>query len=224
VSSLPVSTDVGPLPPGCQITPTSLSFTTNISYGEYERLAKQLLSAEQSIQWWLGDLLNYGERAYGERYAQAADLSGRTVSTLSNWMWVAERFPASRRRDGVRWTMHREVAKLDPDEQDQWLGVAESEGWSREQLVSSLRNTPSGDSPPRTPSLQPAPASPLGREEVEADSNERVVWTIRISVPETSSLIDVESAIQTSADALRSVLVDDIHADPEVFVALDVSG
>lgn len=220
------SEEVGVIPPGVEITPIWLKVTTNISYDEWARLLSHLLHWEQSIQWWLGDLILYGENAYGELYAQAAEISGRSVSTLSNWMWVAGHVAPAQRRNDVRWTMHREIASLTPPEQDEWLDAAEDGGWTVEELKKALRENPSADSPPRQPSLQPDPESnlsPLGRDEVTADPDETVGWSIRILVPETADLMAVDDAVKKSSEALRLILTEDLQANPQVFVAVDVN-
>ena len=45
--------------------------------------------------------------------------------TLRNYAWVARRFPAGRRRAGVSFAHHAEVARLPEPEQDYWLRRAE---------------------------------------------------------------------------------------------------
>jgi len=87
---------------------------------------------------WLGDWLAYGERAYGETYAQALDATDYEYGTLRDAMWVTKQFALSRRRDNLSWSHHREVAALPPDRQDHWLDRAEAEGLTRNGLRSQL--------------------------------------------------------------------------------------
>ena len=213
------------IPPGVEITPVQLKITTNISYDEWARLLGNLLDWEQSIQWWLGDLICYGENAYGELYAQAAEVSGRSVSTLTNWMWVASHVAPAQRRPELRWTIHREIAALTPPEQDEWLDAVTEGNWTVEELKKALRENPSADSAPRPLPAQPnlGTDAPLGREEVVADPGATVGWSIRVFVPETANLIAVDQAIKRSSEALRLILDEDLRADPQVFVAVDVN-
>ena len=39
----------------------------------------------QTVQWWIGDALNFGEQRYGEMYTQAIDETGLDYQTLPNW-------------------------------------------------------------------------------------------------------------------------------------------
>ena len=91
-----------------------------------------------ALPWIVGDLLNYGEAAYGEQVSQAYDLwEEYAQGTLSNWQYVAGRIPKVRRRERVGWSLHYEVAKLDPDEQELWLVQLEN-GMTRAQLRAAL--------------------------------------------------------------------------------------
>jgi hypothetical protein len=96
--------------------------------------------------WWLGDWLRYGEAEHGEKYSQALDATDYAYQTLNSARLVAERVEAKRRRKGLTWGHHREVAALEAKEQDKWLAKAEKEGWT----VKELRNAahPPEEPPP----------------------------------------------------------------------------
>jgi len=51
----------------------------------------------KTVQWWLGDWLNYGDAAYGEKYSQALEDTDYKYQTLANLAWVASRIGISRR-------------------------------------------------------------------------------------------------------------------------------
>lgn len=220
------------VPEGVTFDDTNVTINRMLSYGEWESLVEYLMRMEQSVQWWLGDMLRYGEAAYGEKYAQAAILTGRSVGTLANWVYVSGAFPPDRRRSTVRWSCYRELAPLkDPEAQDSWLDAVEEGGWTREELKRAIRETPTGDSPPRQPSLQPQvstdpEAAPDDDDDVidriDTTEPDRISWTIRISVPESADLMGVQQALERSASALEIVL-DQLKADPEVGLAVDVS-
>jgi hypothetical protein len=74
--------------------------------------------------WWVGDWLQYGAARWGEKYSEAARITGYDVKTLRNIAYVAKRFDLSRRRDNLTWTHHTEVAALAPEQQDEWLDRA----------------------------------------------------------------------------------------------------
>jgi N6-adenosine-specific RNA methylase IME4 len=52
---------------------------------------------------------------------------------------VASRVETSRRREVLSWSHHKEVAALEPAEQDAWLDRAEAEGWTRMDLRSAIK-------------------------------------------------------------------------------------
>jgi hypothetical protein len=74
--------------------------------------------------WWVGDWIRYGTARWGEKYAEAARITGLEGKTLRNIAYVSSRFDLSRRRDRLTWTHHAEVAALPPDQQDEWLDRA----------------------------------------------------------------------------------------------------
>ena len=74
--------------------------------------------------WWVGDWLNYGTARWGEKYVEAAKITGFDPKTLRNIASVVSRFDLSRRRDNLDFTHHAEVAALESDQQDEWLDRA----------------------------------------------------------------------------------------------------
>jgi hypothetical protein len=76
--------------------------------------------------WWVGDWVRYGNARWGEKYTEAARVTGLDAKTLRNIAYVASRFHLSRRRDNLSWTHHAELAALPPVQQDQWLDRARS--------------------------------------------------------------------------------------------------
>ncbi len=92
--------------------------------------AEYLKRIDSACQWWLGDWLNFGERKYGEMYAQAVDETDAAYQTLRNYKWVAGAFQLSRRRDNVPFGVHREIAALPEAEREAALDIAAEEGWT----------------------------------------------------------------------------------------------
>ncbi len=89
--------------------------------------------------WWVGDWLNYGTTRWGEKYVEAAKITGFDPKTLRNIASVVSRFDLSRRRDNLDFTHHAEVAALDPDQQDEWLDRATELKLSTADLRLALR-------------------------------------------------------------------------------------
>jgi hypothetical protein len=121
------------------LKPTSLVLPPGLPYEAWMEVWNTLISMERSISWWLGDALNYGEHAYGEKYAQAIEATGLSYQTLANCAYVAGAVEVSRRRENLSFSHHAEVAALEPEKQEVWLDTAESKDWTRSDLRRTLR-------------------------------------------------------------------------------------
>ena len=116
---------------------TSLTLPKNLSFEDWEGIGKQLQHIEGSVQWWIGDWLNYGEHAWGEMYAQA--VNEEQGNTWRNYKFVAANVDLSRRRDKLSFSHHYEVAGLEPKEQDRLLDEAVKNEWNRKQMREAVR-------------------------------------------------------------------------------------
>lgn len=120
-------------------TRTGLCLKDRLTFESWIRIGKHLSDIRDASSWWLGDWLIFGERKYSERYASAIAETNLDYQTLRNYAWVARRFPASRRRASLSLQHHAEVASQPTDEQDRWLDLAESNGWSKSQLRREIK-------------------------------------------------------------------------------------
>lgn len=93
----------------------------------------------RSVQWWLGDLLNYGEQTYGEKYSQALESTDYQYGSLANIAYVAGRIEPARRHVELSFTHHQEVAALPPVDQDELLANATIQRWSTKELREAVR-------------------------------------------------------------------------------------
>lgn len=118
---------------------TGLVIPGQLSLSVWEKIGTELASLTDSSTWWLADWVLYGETAYTGRYREVIERTGLGYQTLRNYAWVARRFGLPRRRAGLSFAHHAEVAALGQAEQDYWLHWAEQEGWSRNQLRKEIR-------------------------------------------------------------------------------------
>jgi hypothetical protein len=109
--------------------------------------------------WWIGDWVNYGNAAFGEKYSRASRITGYDTQSLMNMAYVASRFDFSRRRENLSWSHHAEVAALSPAEQELWLDRASRGGLSVRRLRDALRRTGARD--------QRSPARPARTADVD---------------------------------------------------------
>lgn len=116
------------------MTRLGLKVPENLAFDRWQQAGRQLSGIVESSAWCLGDWLVYGQRNYADRYQLAIEAANLDYQTLRNYAWVARRFEMSRRREGLSFQHHAEVASRPPAEQDELLDRAEKLGWSRNQL------------------------------------------------------------------------------------------
>jgi hypothetical protein len=107
---------------------------------EWLQHGKRLGAIGRGAAWWIGDWVNYGNTAYGEKYSRAAKVTGYDVQSLMNMAYVASRYGISRRREGLSWSHHAALASLDMELQERWLDLAGERQLSVRGLRDELRS------------------------------------------------------------------------------------
>jgi hypothetical protein len=125
--------------PSAALTATSWSPRVKLTVADWARQGRWLGALGRGSGWWIGDWVRYGNARYGDRYGPAARVTGYDVQSLMNMAYVSGRFEASRRRDGLSFSHHAELAGLPAEEQDLWLDRAEAGALSVRSLRSELR-------------------------------------------------------------------------------------
>ena len=118
---------------------TGLTLPENLEYNEWERIGDCLKLVEGSVQWWIGDWLNYGERKYGEIYAQAIEATGLSYQTLADNKWVSGQIETSLRKENLSFNHHKEVASLPAEDQQKFLNKAVEKNLSVRELREEIR-------------------------------------------------------------------------------------
>jgi hypothetical protein len=121
-------------PHGVQLTKTGLTFSRAISIDEWADFGQQLKKIEGTLQWWIGDWLNYGEKTYGENYTEALAITGYDYQYLRDMKYVSQAVELSLRNDNLSWTHHRAVAALEPEQQAEMLTRAHTNNLSVREL------------------------------------------------------------------------------------------
>jgi hypothetical protein len=111
----------------------------DMTFSDWLESGRRLGLMGRSAGWWIGDWLNYGNHAFGERYVRASRITGYDAQTLMNMAYVASRFEVSRRREKLSWSHHAEIAALEPEEQERWLTRAETDRLSVRCLREGIR-------------------------------------------------------------------------------------
>lgn len=145
-------TDAGGLPG--QITPVSYQPPETMTYDEWKSKLRLVRNIEGSVMWWIGDMINWGQSKWGEKYSDAMEATDYDYHTLARASLVARRFPPHRRNQALSFSHHRELADLPEDQQDEWLQKAQEQNWSVVTLREERRATP-GDDPNPAPGVVP---------------------------------------------------------------------
>ncbi len=131
-------------------TPTGLIIDESqaIPYEAWYEYGKGLKRVHGAIQWVIGDWLRFGERKYGEMYAQALELWPEySYQSMADMVWVGDKFEFSERSENLGWSMHRIAASL-PD-CGEVIQKAEAEDWT----CAELRKVVAEANKPKTPPL-----------------------------------------------------------------------
>ncbi|MFI1017732.1 LmbU family transcriptional regulator [Streptomyces sp. NPDC020965] len=143
-------------------------------------MGRHIFVINDSSGWWLGDWLIYGQSHYPDRYKAAVADTGLSYQTLRNYAWTAGRFPVARRHGRLSLQHHAEVASLAVPEQDRWLRLAESSGWSRNELRGHLRESQRRalvpPPPPRPAGVTSTPRGPDGAIRFQVSTERRTHW------------------------------------------------
>lgn len=120
------------------VTKTGLQLPPDLPFDQYEALALMLGHLHRKSAWLIGDLINFGEKVYGEKYTQAIELTQLHPQTLINYASVCAHVPQQRRRLNLSFAVHAAVAYKEPEEQEMWLSLAEEKGWKRRELRAAM--------------------------------------------------------------------------------------
>lgn len=134
-------------PIGCELMATGIVLPDGLTFQQWSDIGELLEQARRreelklfAIQCALGDWVNYGEHAYGEKYAQAIMESGRAYQTLANLAWITSKIEPERRRPHLSIAHHSAVAALPPPDADALLDMAEMENASSNELRRLVQN------------------------------------------------------------------------------------
>jgi hypothetical protein len=113
----------------------------DLGQAEWLATGRRLGAIGRCSQWWIGDWIRYGAARWGEKYAEAARITGYDVASLRNMAWVASQFDLSLRSDKLTWSHHVLLAPLEPEAKRFWLDRAEEERLSVADLRIELRGS-----------------------------------------------------------------------------------
>lgn len=116
----------------------------DLGQAEWLSTGRRLGAIGRCSQWWIGDWIRYGTARWGEKYVEAARVTGYDVASLRNMAWVAAQFDSSLRSDKLSWSHHVLLAPLTTDQQRAWIERAIDERLSVADLRLELRSKSHG--------------------------------------------------------------------------------
>ena len=106
---------------------SELKVTSIPDEGDWTAVANELIQMQRSINWWLGDLIVYGEAQIGDEIYQYFP-EGVSESLLTRCAAVSKAYPSGERNPAVSWTHHYLAAGLPVQIRRAALRRAEVEG------------------------------------------------------------------------------------------------
>jgi hypothetical protein len=121
------------------ILSSGIRFNVTPSFDEWLAIGDQLMSKERTTGFEIGDWINFGDTKYGEKYKKGMKVKGVPYQTLANYAYISRKVSPSIREPSLGHEHHAVVAKLPPDEQKHWLGLAVAHDLSVHRLRVSIR-------------------------------------------------------------------------------------
>lgn len=122
------------------LSKAGLQILGEVDFEDWLQIGNKLKQIEGAVMWWLGDWLNYGEATYGEKYSQALEATEYEYQTLADASYVSSAVHFSRRLENLSFWFHREVASLEPQDQDRFLDLAESQNLTIRELRQQVKD------------------------------------------------------------------------------------
>jgi hypothetical protein len=131
------------LPRGFIASPFGLVIDENISEENFAKGCTAITQlagfAQQTLFYWLGDLINAGERLFPNKYEQWVNMTGYTYGYLRNASYVCAHVPPEIRKRCPTIQHAMAMAKLDPETQEKAALVIEKENLSSTEFRRYLR-------------------------------------------------------------------------------------
>lgn len=123
----------------CRLSRVGAEFTGDITVSEWMEVGRKLHAIGSCYQFLLGDWLNFGERAYGEKYKLACEQTGMDYQTLANYAWVCAKIEIYLRKENLSFGHHNLVAGMPESEREKWLDNAANGKWSIADMREAIR-------------------------------------------------------------------------------------
>lgn len=116
-----------------------LRITSDVTYEEWSAYGKKLSKRYSTLQWLIGDWINWGEQKWGEKYAQALDDLSFSYGTLRNYASICARISPENRNPKLRFHQIKHVASLEPREQRKIVDFATSHEMTGDDILEAVQ-------------------------------------------------------------------------------------
>lgn len=171
-------------------TATGLQVSGTPTFEQWLQTGDELWYMKQSVCWLIGDWLNFGEHAYGQKYSQVLDETRYTLHSLQNIAYTCNAIPVPARRENVSFSGHSEVASLPEDKREMALDKLASREWNRDRVREYKRELKGEGNKPK---LEIVPHRIIG---MAGDSTKTV---IQIEVDSAFGTVEVIRAYRKAA-------------------------
>jgi hypothetical protein len=83
---------------------------------EVLRIMDWATAMSDHVGFMIGDIINFGQVKWGEKYRLAMEQTGRAYSTLAGYSETARRIPAAKRHASLSFTHHQVIARIGDEE------------------------------------------------------------------------------------------------------------
>lgn len=129
--------------PGSKVLPTAWAPSNEMELEEWVLAGRKFGQISRCSQWWIGDWICFGNAKWGEKYIEAARITGYDVASLRNMASVARQIPPSLRSDKLSYSHHALLTSLPDPEKRAWIRRAIADRLSVADLRLELRGRPS---------------------------------------------------------------------------------
>jgi hypothetical protein len=122
----------------CTLTRTGLVVDGQLTFEDWQELGGILKNVNQSLQWLIGDWINYGADSWGKNYDEMSELTGLEKRSIYDIAYVCRSVHFSVRTE-LSFAHHKLVASFDNLKmQKQWLEYATEDNLTVSQMRQAI--------------------------------------------------------------------------------------
>ena len=154
-----------------------------LSWDAWVGRVHELGTLRKKINWYVGDLLNYGIDTFGEKAWQEIEAAGYSEGALANLKYVAKKFPPDERSAELPWSVYQAIAPFHKKDRERLVTQALSGEINRagiRALGAAARNGASSD--PKVAQISPEGGLPARLDVVLDAFGEAAAGAVKLAV------------------------------------------